>query len=202
MRPGQRLTNHTVVRVNKEREGLAEVPPSELLLRDGDSVSGGGVLPARQTLQQVPHIDQDSSRDGVRAHPVPLNILHLKTSKLVLEEKRDGPVVRVFPAAFNQNTESFSLKSPKIFLPNNSRLSGQTVRYGRVVDRPEGGGVLNTPSLALRQHSLVDVLQISDCLQEGVLEPSILYVLAEVSSHVRIGGKHLSDHLCEILVET
>ena len=100
MRPGQRLTNHTVVRVNKEREGLAEVPPSELLLRDGDPVSGGGVLPARQTLQQVPHIDHDSSRDGVRADPVPLNILHLKTSKLVLEEKRDGPVVRVFPAAF------------------------------------------------------------------------------------------------------
>ena len=84
--------------MNKERQGLAECPPSELRIRDGDSVPGGGVLPSRERLQQVPHIDEDSSRDGLGTEPVAVDILHLQTSKLVLEEERDGPVVRVFPA--------------------------------------------------------------------------------------------------------
>ena len=98
VRSGQRLTNYRVVRVNKERQGLSQVSPSKLHLRDGDSVPGGGIFPSRERLQQVPNIDQDSSRDGVRTDPLPVNILHLQTSKLVLEEERDGAVVRVFPA--------------------------------------------------------------------------------------------------------
>ena len=98
VRSGQRLTNNRVVRVNKERQGLSEGPPSELRLRDGDSVPGGRVLPPRERLQQVPNIDEDSSRDGLGTEPVAFDILHLQTSELVLEEECDGPVVRVFPA--------------------------------------------------------------------------------------------------------
>ena len=86
VRPGHGLTDHIVVRVYKECHGLAQISPPELQLWDGDSVSGGRILPSRERLQQVSNIEQDCTGYWVSTDPVTLHILHLQAAKLVLKK--------------------------------------------------------------------------------------------------------------------